>query len=346
MISVDPNGRLKNLRELHGMTQKQFAAELDIGQAQLSQIESGQRNLTDATMSAARYRFGVGQSFFQEEAIRYDATDLNYRTRKLSARERRIANVSFGLTEQVVRARNARSTAAPSLGITREDTILPRREIEAYAADARSMIGIPLNKVINNVTRCIERAGVLVTGLDLPANSHLVDGISTPRHTDEPFVMTLDLDKSGDRLRFSGAHEFGHILMHTDHRPTSDSTRESEADMFAGAFLLPREPMLDELSPGLTLTGYTRVKARWGVSVQAIIRRALDLRVIDQDRYRSLFIQLSSRGWRTEEPVEIPREKPAISTPRLLRPAVRPERPAGLGSASNVIPLFGGPEES
>ena len=127
--------------------------------------------------------------------------------------------------------------------------------------------------------------------------------------------MTLDLDKPGDRLRFSAAHELGHVLVHTESKPLSREVREAEADTFASAFLLPREAMLDELSPALTLAGYSRIKARWGVSMQAVIRRSFDLGVIDRDRYRSLQIQISSRGWRKDEPVDIPKETPALPTP-------------------------------
>lgn len=335
------NQRLKNLRQLHGMTQREFASELGIGQAQLSQIERGDRALTSTNMATAKLRFGVPLDFFDAEPVTYASSDLNYRTRKLTARERDLANVTFGLTEQAVRdLANTTNTIEPPR-LESIDGMRPRREIEAVAADARRMIGIRPQKVINNVIRCLERLGILVTGLPLPTLSHHIDGISTPKRSDLPFVVTLDLEKPGDRLRFSAAHELGHILMHTDRRPRSVVVREDEADAFASAFLLPRERILDELSPGLTLAGYSRIKAQWGVSIQAIIRRSYDLGVIDQSRYRSLHIQLSSRGWRTQEPVEVPAEKPTIPTPNLkkLSPAAAAEQ-GGRAASGLVIDLF------
>lgn len=323
------------------MTQKDFASELGIGQAQLSQIERGERTLTATNMVAAKLRFGVPLDFFEAPPITYSSTDLNYRTRKLTVRERELANVTFGLTEQAVRERAGTSNNVASLGLAPTNEMRPQREIEAIAAAARQMIGIRPHKPINNVTRCLERLGILVTGLAMPSVSKQIDGISTPYRDERPYVITLDLDKPGDRLRFSGAHELGHILLHTDRRPASSAARENEADAFASAFLLPREPLLDELAPSLTLAGYSRIKANWGASIQAIIRRALDLGVIDQSRYRSLHIQLSSRGWRTDEPVDIPRERPAIPTPELVRTADRYQvgEPSGSGE---VINLFAG----
>lgn len=339
---IDPNLRLRNLRQLNGMTQKAFAAELGIGQAQLSQIERGDRQLTAQHMVTARQRFNIPLDFFSAAPITYGANDLNYRTKKLTQSQQDRAAILFGLTEQAVRSRHAVSNPTETFDAQcfSDGGTRPIREIEALADAARQIIGIRPDKVINNVTRCVERLGILVTGLNLPDLSAQVDGISTPRRTDEPFVVTIDLSKPGDRLRFSAAHELGHVLLHTGaSRPLIREDREAEADIFASAFLLPRQPILDELSPGLTLAGYARIKARWGVSIQAIIRRSFDLGVIDKDRYRSLHVQLSSRGWRTNEPVEVPRETPVIPTPDIggVRSVVQLHHAAEL---DNVVSLF------
>ncbi|MBE7196159.1 MAG: ImmA/IrrE family metallo-endopeptidase [Gordonia polyisoprenivorans] len=337
------NGRLRNLRELHGLSQTEFAARLGLSQAALSHIESGRRPVPDTVIASTAHTFSVAPSFFVVEPVEYTSTDLNYRTKKLSARERRMANTAFGLTEQILRsAPRVKSSAELHPTASPADSRRPVTEIEHLAATAREQIGIAQDKVINNVVRCIERTGVLVTGIALPPGAGRIDGISTPKRSDDSFVMTLDLDKPGDRIRFSAAHELGHLLLHTVSRPTSDAIRESEADTFASAFLLPRAAILRELSPDLTLNGYAQIKARWGVSIQAIVRRARDLHVITDDRYRSLHIQLSSRGWRTSEPVDIPRETPAIPTPDLTGAAqtTSPAAPTG-SSGSNVVSLFG-----
>ncbi len=314
---IDPNQRLRNLRQLNGMTQKAFAAELGIGQAALSQIERGDRPLTAEHMIIARRRFNIPFDFFEAPPITYGPNDLNYRTRKLTRAQQDRAATIFGLVEQEIRSKADSANSTGSLDAADHDDVRarPLREIEALAAAARQLIGVRPDKVINNVTRCIERLNILVTGLPAADPNARIDGISTPRRTEEPFVVTLDLDKSGDRLRFSAAHELGHVLVHTENRPFSREAREAEADTFASSFLLPREAMLDELSPTLTLAGYSRIKARWGVSMQAVIRRSFDLGVIDKDRYRSLQIQISSRGWRKDEPVDIPKETPVLPTP-------------------------------
>lgn len=56
-----------------------------------------------------------------------------------------------------------------------------------------------------------------------------------------------------------------------------------------------------------------------GAAVGAILHRAKDLGVIGSDRYRSLTVQLNSRGWRSNEPVNVPMEKPVLLRQSLQR---------------------------
>jgi Zn-dependent peptidase ImmA (M78 family) len=60
------------------------------------------------------------------------------------------------------------------------------------------------------------------------------------------------------------------------------------------------------------LHGYMPIKAKFGISLHAIVARAQRLGLITRDRQRSLMIQLSSRGWREKEPVDVGGESPVL----------------------------------
>lgn len=342
---TNQNERLKNLRLYLGMNQKEFAAELGIGQPQLSQVERGLRAVTDRHLIAAQLRFGLHRSFFDADPITYTPTSLNYRRHSLTPRQQTMADTTFGLTEQAVRESADGENSSPRIELKDRDTRLSDADIESIAADIRSAIGVPSDKVINNVTRCVERLGILVTGLENPnLPEDKIDGISTPERDSRPFVITLNLDKPGDRLRFSVAHELGHLVLHTENPPLDLKTREAEADAFASAFLMPRRALIDQFTPDLTLLGYSQLKAGWGTSIQALIRRSKDLGVITPDRYRKLQMQISSRGWRKNEPVEIPKEHPSTPTPTITgSPSTEPleSTPQTEPAKAQVISLFG-----
>jgi Zn-dependent peptidase ImmA (M78 family) len=124
-------------------------------------------------------------------------------------------------------------------------------------------------------------------------------------------VIVLLAGVPGDRQRFSTAHELAHLVMH---QSFSDSLAEIErqANEFAGELLLPRQAMEQELVPPVTLNSLAGMKVKWGASIQALIRRALDLCIITQRKYRYLHEQLGARGWRRAEPasIAVPIEKP------------------------------------
>lgn len=65
---------------------------------------------------------------------------------------------------------------------------------------------------------------------------------------------------------------------------------------FAGAFLYPAAVARADISETVSLNGCVRLKAKWGTSIQLLIRRSSDLDLISPARYRSLSIQVSSRG--------------------------------------------------
>ena len=82
------------------------------------------------------------------------------------------------------------------------------------------------------------------------------------------------------------------------------------------------------------------LKVRWGVSLQALIRRARTLECLTPSQYRSLSAQLGARGWRTQEPIAVPVERP-----RALRQLAellygRPIRAVPLADAMGLAPSF------
>jgi Zn-dependent peptidase ImmA (M78 family) len=106
------------------------------------------------------------------------------------------------------------------------------------------------------------------------------------------------------------AHELGHLILHT-FRPRNPDA-EGEANRFAAALLVPKDRAETGISDRLSLAGYARLKATWGVSIQTLIMRGSTLGLVSEVRKRSLFVQLSQQGWRKKEPVLVGQERPLL----------------------------------
>jgi len=182
-------------------------------------------------------------------------------------------------------------------------------DIEKAAEACREKWGLYLDAPITNITRTLERAGVVVTTFE--GVSEKVDAFSLVRGRP---VIVRNMDKgSTSRARFDLAHECGHLVMH-EGIETGDSETEAEANRFASAFLLPRGVFFREFprTSQIDWRAMFRLKERWGVSVQAIVRRAYDLGIITAVQYRNANVYISRNGWKRGEPCEPPPEWPEI----------------------------------
>ena len=112
-------------------------------------------------------------------------------------------------------------------------------------------------------------------------------------------------------MRFTLAHELGHLVMHRF--PTPEM--ESEADAFASALLMPEREMREAFTGRrVTLELLAALKPEWRVAMQALLLRAKALGYLSDNQNRYLWQQISARGWRKREPAELdfPHERPAV----------------------------------
>ena len=167
------------------------------------------------------------------------------------------------------------------------------------------------NSPIKDLQYVLERNGILVTGFS--TENRDIDAFSqrTIVENEDVFLIAVSLGEtvSECRVRFDMAHELGHIVLHPWSEDIDSLTkeefkiREKQANMFASAFLLPRDSFLRDIMQYPTdLNYYLFLKRKWNVSIQAMIVRSRQLRAISASQYQYMFRQLSKNGWRLSEP--------------------------------------------
>ncbi|MFB9984973.1 ImmA/IrrE family metallo-endopeptidase [Mesorhizobium kowhaii] len=135
-----------------------------------------------------------------------------------------------------------------------------------------------------------------------------VDAFSVWRG-EKPYVFLIS-QKSAERSRFDAAHELGHLVLHK-HAAPNGLEAEKQANEFAAAFLMPEGP----LRAVGRITGLPKVvelKRAWSVSVAAMTYRLHELGLVSKWTYQQLFMEISRRGWRTDEPMQMCREQPQV----------------------------------
>jgi len=156
---------------------------------------------------------------------------------------------------------------------------------------------------IKSMVHLLESKGVRVFSLSLDAAE--VDAFSM-WHENTPFIF-LNTMKSAEHSRFDAAHELGHLIMHR-HGPPQGLDAERDANTFASAFLMPRASVLAQAPRLATVDHLIRLKKYWTVSVAALAYRLHTAGILTDWHYRTLCIEMASRGYRRREPDEAQRE--------------------------------------
>jgi Zn-dependent peptidase ImmA (M78 family) len=113
-------------------------------------------------------------------------------------------------------------------------------------------------------------------------------------------VITVNESRDLVRKRLIIVHEFAHLMLNFDDCDARDI--EKLCHNFAGAFLIPKGKLIEELGPKrrkITLLELKKLKGIYGISIMALMVRAKNVGIINENYYRQFFIVASKKGWRS-----------------------------------------------
>ncbi len=291
-------------RELRGLSQSQLAKASSISQAVLSRYETGARDCTQQDIERLSSTLNLPVQFFYRTGRIYgpESSSLFHRKRQ-SVPAGTLRTIYAHLNKvrlDVERLLQAVDMEAP---FKFPEYDLDEADVTVIAANVRAAWMMPPGPV-RSMIATIENAGGIVVPTHFGTNK--IDAVIQWVPPTPPIFLINDL-VPGDRLRFTLAHEVGHLVMHS--KPTVEI--EGQADSFAAAFLMPANDIGRDLE-NPTLSRLAQLKSYWKVSIQALTRRAVDLGKINERQYRYLLQQLSAAGYKREEPNPIPAEQPTL----------------------------------
>lgn len=177
-------------------------------------------------------------------------------------------------------------------------------DAEQLAADVRKAWELGFEP-IPNMTELLEEKGLKVLIVSLPERvSGFTCLVKRPNAPDLP-VIVINKQSTLERRRLTLAHELAHRL--TDCEGMSDKDVEKAANLFAGAFLIPKEHLLREAGKHRQALGYTELiglKKIYCVSGAALLMRLRQVGIISDPTLTYAF-QTIARGWRSQEPEEL-----------------------------------------
>ena len=300
-----------------GKTQQEVCRDLDMSQAKYSKLEVGVVREDDAELvQKVSVLLQRPPSFFYQKAeIFGKAAPFNFRKRasypaKMREKAEALANICRLHIRRILE-HSSLKTNLPSAEVMSGATP------EGAAKLIREYWKVPRGP-ITNVTKLMEDAGIVVILSEF--DTHLLDGFTIADDSPTPLVFQ-NMMSPGDRLRFTLAHELGHILLHRTIQ--GEDVVEKEADRFAAEFLMPEEEIAGSLKQ-VDLRLLADLKPKWKSSMAALLMRSHTLQLISDNQYRFLWSQMARYGYKTREPasLDIPREEPSLLK-RLVHTYVR-----------------------
>jgi Zn-dependent peptidase ImmA (M78 family)/transcriptional regulator with XRE-family HTH domain len=287
-------------RQLRGFSQTELAKRVRIPQSRVSKIEAGLVTPDDDLIDALAQQLRLRRAFFaRDSALRPAPVSYHRKKQKLSTGDwDRIyaqGEVYRLCIETMLRSVDLVPSRTPPPSI---DPDQYGGRVEPIATAVRQAWMLPRGP-IGDVVKIIEDAGVLIVPFDF--GTELIDAFCQHALDSLPSLIFLNTRiKAKDRIRFSLAHELAHLVMHKLPRPE----QEDEANQFAAAFLMPADDIRPAMH-GMSIDRLMVLKKHWKTSMQAVVRRARDLNRISDRGYRYYMVELSKRGWRAAEPVQI-----------------------------------------
>jgi Zn-dependent peptidase ImmA (M78 family)/transcriptional regulator with XRE-family HTH domain len=313
--NLDPE-RLRAARERAGITGRRLAELVGKTPSAISQFESGTTLPDLDTLVRLSMALGVPTTFFARRtghvSVPFDRCHFRAR-RSVSQRDRRGSVRDGEILLGLVNALAAKGVVFPEEQLStfreRRSPVTDVDDLEAAeraAMELRRHWGMGTGPV-PHLVRLMESKGVFVFPL---ADAHVDVDAYSAWAGGRPCIM-LAMAKTASRARFDAAHELAHLILHDDIDPGA-ATVERQADRFAGAFLAPRESFLMECPRRWSLPAFERLKDRWHLSVQALVRRGFDLGCLSQASYQRAFRDLSMLGLRRDEGPEWDHEQPTL----------------------------------
>jgi len=272
--------------------------DIDITKQALNQYEKGQTSPSSKVIISLSNALGLPVDyFFKKSDVKLE--NLEFR-KKSSLSQKEIEAARFKTMDylekylEIEGLLNVENTFTNPL---KKAVVHNEQDIEKHANDLRKAWDLGLDP-IPDVIALLEEKRIKVFELEAPDE---FSGLSS--RTDGIAVIVVNKNVNIVRKRFTALHELAHLVL-TFPAGMDDKQKELLCYTFAGAFLFPEEVFKDEFGKKRTsilLNELVLLENYYGISVQAIMRRAHGLQLISDSKFRDYQAWLSKSGNKKKE---------------------------------------------
>lgn len=312
-MSKNLGKRLERARRASGFGLRKLAELVGLSHMAISKYEKGSLTPSSDVLLKLAKALGVSvEFFFRPETVRFG--EIKFRKKQRLGKKIE-ESIKAQIADQIERRLELESLYPnPPIQLFKIPASLSNQideydQIEGIASKIRDYWKLgraPIQEFID----VLESHGIRVFIVD--CEEKIFDGLSTLIN-DNPIIV-ISAKWPGDRQRFTLAHELGHFIL--QNRLSKRLNEEKACDRFAGAFLLPRETIVQEMGKIRTSIEWRELsllKEEFKLSMHSICYRLRDVGIIKESYFNGLVVLFDQSGWNKQEPGDrIPSERTHI----------------------------------
>lgn len=309
--------RLQKLRLVHNLSLEDVAVQMGgmVTRQAISKYENEKANPTPTVLAKLANVLGVNASFFfTEPSIKVEFGAFRQSGNLLKIESERIKSIIERELENRVEILEILGQDDGSKMPIQSLTVKSMDDTEKAAENLREDWDLGLEP-IRNITETLENRNICVINVEASKN---FDGISAKAYDQENILRTVALVTRTKvdvvRQRLNLTHELGHLVLKISKKliEENEENEEKAAFRFGAAFLAPAKKIFEDIGErrsAIQLDELFLLKRRFGISIQALIFRLMELKVITESYYWNLFSLINKLGWRKGEPEDWDVEK-------------------------------------
>ncbi|MCI0393095.1 MAG: helix-turn-helix domain-containing protein [Acidobacteria bacterium] len=314
--------RLKQLRLARGLSLDELAAKMGgiVTKQALSKYELGTAQPSPVVLNKLAAALGVKSShFWSEPTVEVEFVAYRRRSTLPKREQEKVESLVIRTLEERLKILSLINHAEKIEIPVKQWKIKKLEDVEQAATELREKWDLGMDP-ISSLVSTLEARWIQVIEIDADERFDGISAIASDKKENVVAGAAVVTRRgiSRDRQRFSLAHELGHIVLDL----SKGVEEEKAAHRFGAALLAPAEAVRREVGSRRTLVHAEELfllKQRYGMSIQAFVRRLLELSIINESHYKQWIMDINRLGWRKEEPGELSPEQPQWFRQQVLR---------------------------
>lgn len=314
--------RLRSARKIAMLSQDELATKLnnEISKQAISKYEKAEM-LPSSTIliKLARALRVKPDYFFRKNTVELQNIEFRKRSTTSAKFEEYIKELSVDFLERYIEIETILKLNKEFINPIRNRFVHGQTDIETASEELRKAWKLGLDP-LGNIIELFENHGIKVFEID---EDEQFDGLSATFNGNILIVLNKrHLDPL--RKRFTAIHELAHLILEFE-ETISQKEKEIFCHNFAGALLMPSETFKREfggIRTQFTIFELINLAIYFGASIQAVMKRAHVLGLINDLHYKFFNIEWNKRGYKKEEPIKPEIKNKFIEIPQRIKQLV------------------------